>query len=146
MHMIGDAHEETDPDLVVALLGPGEGPDDDLVQLGTGTEQETALEGPAGHLDQSPSFGDETESSAHTPEDGKSAPKLIRPRTAWVCEGGKRAFSVFQNRRSMGDLPSSRLQRGAAGGFASSSCSAISPRTAGGARTSSASRRRRSNR
>src|SRR5436305_18521 len=27
-------------------------------------------------------------------EDGKSAPKLIRPRTAWVCEGGKRAFRV----------------------------------------------------
>jgi hypothetical protein len=100
MHVIPKADEEADPDLV-ALLGPGEGPDDDLVHQGTGTEQETAVEGPAGHLDQGSSFGYEAESSAHTPEDGKSVPKLIRPRTAWVCEGGRRAFSVFQNGRSM---------------------------------------------
>src|SRR3954466_3142869 len=88
MHRIGQPYEETDPDLVVALLGPGEGPDDDLVHQGTGTEQETAVEGTAGDLDRGSSFGDEADSSAHTPEDGKSGPKLIRPRTAWVCEGG----------------------------------------------------------
>src|SRR3954468_18188598 len=97
MHMIGQPYEETDPDLVVALLGPGEGPDDDLVHQGTGTEQETAVEGTAGDLDQGSSFGDEADSSAHTPDDGKSGPKLIRPRTAWVCKGGVTGlFSVSE--------------------------------------------------
>src|SRR4051812_3285760 len=101
MHMIGQPYEETDPDLVVALLGPGEGPDDDLVHQGTGTEQETAVEGTAGDLDQGSSFGDEADSSAHTPEDGKSGPKLIRPRTAWVCEGGgNRSFQRFRTKPS----------------------------------------------
>ena len=56
--MVGEPYEETDPDLVVALLGPGEGPDDDLVHQGTGTEQETAVEGTAGDLDQGSSFWD----------------------------------------------------------------------------------------
>src|SRR3954463_13499884 len=68
MHMIGEPYEEADPDLVVALLGPGEGPDDDLVQHGTGTEQEAAVEGTAGDLDQGSSFWDETDSSAHHPQ------------------------------------------------------------------------------
>src|SRR3954453_22320339 len=107
MHMIGQPYEETDPDLVVALLGPGEGPDDDLVHQGTGTEQETAVEGTAGDLDQGSSFGDEADSSAHTPEDGKSGPKLIRPRTAWVCEGGVTGlFSVSERylRRALREL------------------------------------------
>src|SRR4051812_43350103 len=68
MHMIGEPYEETDLDLVVALLGPGEGPDDDLVHQGTGTEQETAVEGTAGDLHTGSSFWDESDSSAHHPQ------------------------------------------------------------------------------
>src|SRR3954462_11019577 len=67
MHMVREAYEETDLDLV-ALLGPGEGPDDDLVHQGTGTEQETAVEGTAGDLDQGSSCGDVADSSAHHPQ------------------------------------------------------------------------------
>jgi hypothetical protein len=47
--MAGEAYEEAGLGRV-ALLGPGEGPDDDLVQHGTGTEQGTAVEDPAGDL------------------------------------------------------------------------------------------------
>src|SRR5436305_11953329 len=104
--MIGDAHEEADPGLVVALLGPGEGPDDDLVQLGTGTEQETALEGPAGHLDQGSSFGDETEFSAHHPQKTENRSRnLFALEPLGFARGVNESFSVFQNRRSMDDLP-----------------------------------------
>jgi hypothetical protein len=78
MHVVGDADEETDPDLV-ALLGPGEGPDDDLVQQGTGTEQGKAVERPAGHFDQGSSFGDEAESSAHTLRRRKNGPESDWP-------------------------------------------------------------------
>lgn len=62
--MIGDADETADPDSI-AVLGPGEGPDDDLVQIGTGTEQETTVERPAGHFDQGTPVWDEADSSAH---------------------------------------------------------------------------------
>src|SRR5436305_2686705 len=37
-------------------------------------------------------------------EDGKSAPKLIRPRTAWVCEGVDEPFRYFRTERLMGRL------------------------------------------
>jgi hypothetical protein len=60
-------------------------------------------------------------------EDGKSVPKLIRPRTAWVCEGVDGAFSVFQNRRSTGDSLSSRHRRGGAG--ASELANPLAPRS-----------------
>src|SRR5262249_28350216 len=77
MHVVGEPYEEADPDLVVAFLGPGEGPDDDLVQHGTGTEQETAVEGTAGDLDQGSSFGDETDSSAHHPQKTEKHPQNL---------------------------------------------------------------------
>src|ERR1700710_1311137 len=64
--MVGGADDETDPD-AIAALGPGEGSEDDLVHLGAGTEQETAVERPAGHFDQGALIWDEADSSAHTP-------------------------------------------------------------------------------
>jgi hypothetical protein len=67
MHIVGGADEEADLDRV-ALLGPGEGPDHDLIQHGTGMEQETAVEGPVGDLHKNSPFWDETESSAHHPQ------------------------------------------------------------------------------
>src|SRR4051812_24364457 len=87
MHVVGDADEEADPDFV-ALLGPGEGPNDDLVQHGTGTEQGTAVERPAGHLDQGSSFGDEAESSAHTLGRRKNGPESDSPQNRLGLQGG----------------------------------------------------------
>jgi hypothetical protein len=60
--MAGEAFEEAGLGRV-ALLGPGEGPDDDLVQHGTGAEQETAVEGPADDFHKRSSSWDESESS-----------------------------------------------------------------------------------
>src|ERR1700748_43921 len=96
MHVVRDADEETDLDRV-ALLGPGEGPDDDLVHQGTGTEQEAAVEGPAGDLHKSSPFWDETESSAHHPQKTEN-----RSRNLFVLEplgfarGGREAFRYFR--------------------------------------------------
>jgi hypothetical protein len=76
--VVPNADEEADLDLV-ALLGPGEGPDDDLVHQGTGTEQGTAVERPAGHLDQGSSFWDKAKSSAHTQIRRKIGPETYSP-------------------------------------------------------------------
>jgi hypothetical protein len=51
----------------VALLGSSEHSKDELVELSAGPEQEAALEGSAGDLDQGTAVWDEAESSAHTP-------------------------------------------------------------------------------
>lgn len=64
VEMVGKKSETADLDRVETLR-PGESPDDDLVHRGTGTEQETAVERPAGHLHQRASFWNEAESSAH---------------------------------------------------------------------------------
>src|ERR1700709_2404293 len=82
--MAGGADDETDPD-AIAALGPGEGPEDDLVHLGAGTEQETAVERPAGHFDQGALIWDEANSSAHAPIRRKKWPpltNLYRPTTS----------------------------------------------------------------
>jgi hypothetical protein len=65
--MVRQKGEPTDPDWVEALRS-GKGPEDDLVQRPAGSEQETAVERPAGHFDQCALFWDEAESSAHTPD------------------------------------------------------------------------------
>jgi len=46
-------------------LGPGQDAEDDLVERQAGAKEETAVEGPAGDLDQGTAFGDVAESSAH---------------------------------------------------------------------------------
>ena len=46
-------------------LGPGQDAEDDLVERLAGAKEETAVEGPAGDLDQGTAFGDVAESSAH---------------------------------------------------------------------------------
>jgi hypothetical protein len=66
VQMVRGADEKTDPD-TMPLFDPGEGPKEDLVQPGTGTEQEAAVECPAGHFHQGAFVGDEAESSAHAP-------------------------------------------------------------------------------
>jgi hypothetical protein len=76
--VVGDTDEEADLNLVT-LLGPGEGPDDDLVHQGTGAEQETAVERPAGHFHQGSSFWDEAKSSAHTQIRRKIGPETYSP-------------------------------------------------------------------
>src|SRR3982750_1642610 len=116
MHVVGEPYEEADPDLVVTFLGPGEGPDDDLVQHGTGTEQETALEGTAGDLDQGSSFGDETDSSAHHPQKTENRPQnLFALEPLGFAKGGDEPFRYFSTGGWWGDSPS-RPRRGAAGG------------------------------
>jgi hypothetical protein len=50
VQVVGDADEGADPD-TVAAFGSGEGSDDDLVHHRAGTEEESAVEGPAGHFD-----------------------------------------------------------------------------------------------
>jgi hypothetical protein len=78
VHVVGDADQEADPDLVTAL-GPGEGPDEDLVELGTGAEQGTAMERPAGDLGQGSFLWDEAESSAHAQIRRKIGPETSSP-------------------------------------------------------------------
>ena len=51
----------------VLPLGPAQDTDDDVLDLLARAKEETALEGPAGDLDEGPAFGDESESS-HDPE------------------------------------------------------------------------------
>jgi hypothetical protein len=56
-------------------LGPAEDARGDVVDLRAGPEQQAALQGPAGDLDQGASFGDVAEFSSHTPtEDVKNGP------------------------------------------------------------------------
>jgi hypothetical protein len=62
----GEEGEGADPDRV-ALLGSSEHAKDELVELSAGPEQEAALEGSAGDLDQGTAVWDEAESSAHNP-------------------------------------------------------------------------------
>jgi hypothetical protein len=64
VQVVRGADKKADPD-AIALLGPGKGPKDDLVQPGTGTEQEAAVECPAGHFHQGALFWDEAEVSTH---------------------------------------------------------------------------------
>jgi hypothetical protein len=47
-------------------LGPAEDAHDDVVEHRAGSKEETAVEGPAGDLDEGTAFGDVAESSAHT--------------------------------------------------------------------------------
>ena len=56
---------KTDADRVHPL-GPGQDAEDDLVERLAGAKEETAVDGPAGDLDQGTAFGDVAESSAHT--------------------------------------------------------------------------------
>jgi hypothetical protein len=49
----------------VELLGSGEDPDDDGLQLIGGLEQKAALQGPTRHFDQGAAFGDEPQSPRH---------------------------------------------------------------------------------
>ena len=60
----GEEREGTDAHRVAALR-PGEGPEDDRVQLRAGAEEEAAVERPAGDLDQGAVVWDEAESSTH---------------------------------------------------------------------------------
>ena len=41
-------------------MGSAENADDDLVEYRAGAQEETAVDGAAGHLDQSTAFGDKT--------------------------------------------------------------------------------------
>jgi hypothetical protein len=65
--MIRREHVAAATDFVEAL-GPSQDADDDLVERPAGPEEVTAVEGPAGDLDQGAAFGDVTESSSHTPD------------------------------------------------------------------------------
>jgi hypothetical protein len=58
-HVPADAH-------LVQTLGSPEDADDDLVEHGGRPKEETALEGPAGDLDQGAIVGNEAEGAAHT--------------------------------------------------------------------------------
>jgi hypothetical protein len=60
----GGEHVPADAD-VVESLGPSQDADDDLVELPAGPKEETAVEGPAGDLDQGTAVWDEAKSSAH---------------------------------------------------------------------------------
>jgi hypothetical protein len=50
----------------VELLGSGEHADDDLVERQAGPEEEPALDGAAGHLDEGSSLRNEADRSPHT--------------------------------------------------------------------------------
>jgi hypothetical protein len=65
--MIGQEGKSAAADFV-KTLGASEDADDEVVELRTGPEEEAAVEGPAGDLDQGAAFGDVTESSSHTPD------------------------------------------------------------------------------
>jgi hypothetical protein len=67
VEMIGEKGKTATADFVEPL-GASEDADDDVVELRTGPEKETAVDGSAGDLDQGPAFGDVTESSSHTPD------------------------------------------------------------------------------
>jgi len=62
----------------VRLLGPGQDADDDVVDVRAGAKEETAVEGPAGDLDEGAAFGDVTESS-HTPIKRKNRSRSCKP-------------------------------------------------------------------
>src|SRR5436305_6461068 len=80
----------------MALLGPGEGPDDDLVQHGTGTEQEPAVEGPAGDLHKRSSFWNESESSAHHPQKTEKHPQNLFVLEPLGLRGGvKKSYGIL---------------------------------------------------
>jgi hypothetical protein len=49
----------------VKTLGPSQDADDELIERPAGPEEETAVEGAAGHLDQGTAVWDVAESSAH---------------------------------------------------------------------------------
>jgi hypothetical protein len=59
-------------------LGPAENADDDLVEHWAGAEEETAVDGAAGDLDESTAFGDKTQFS-HTPIRRKIGGYLANP-------------------------------------------------------------------
>lgn len=56
MEVVGQEHEAADLDRVEAL-GSRQDADDDLAELGARRQQEPAVDRPAGHLDESSSFG-----------------------------------------------------------------------------------------
>jgi hypothetical protein len=64
VRVIGEEGESTAADFVKPLSASKDA-DDDVVELRTGPEKETAVDGSAGDLDQGPAFGDVTESSSH---------------------------------------------------------------------------------
>jgi len=76
--MIGQEGKSTAADFVKAL-GAAEDADDDVVELRTGPEKETAVDRPAGDLDQGPAFGEVTESSSHAQIRRKIAPESSSP-------------------------------------------------------------------
>ena len=63
----------------VKTLGASEHADDDVVELRAGPEKETAVDGPAGDLDQGPAFGYVTESSSHAQIRRKIDPESSSP-------------------------------------------------------------------
>src|SRR5215203_1950993 len=65
MEVVGDKGKTTATNRV-RPLGPGQDADDEVVERQAGAKEETALEGPAGDLDEGTAFGDVAESSAHT--------------------------------------------------------------------------------
>jgi hypothetical protein len=76
--VVRGAHVATATEFV-ETLGPPEDADDDLVEVPARPEEETALEGPAGDLDQGTRLRDVTELSCHAPIRRKTTPKTCSP-------------------------------------------------------------------
>ena len=62
--MIGNKGESDEADAIEPLAA-GEGADDDLVQRVAGPQEQTAVDGPAGHLNQGSSVRDKAQKSGH---------------------------------------------------------------------------------
>ena len=76
--VVGSEHVATEADSV-ETLSPAQDTGDDLVEVPAGPEEEAALEGPAGDLDQGTAVGDEAKGSAHALIRRKMTPETCSP-------------------------------------------------------------------